>query len=273
MRIAMINNATAMQGIQFRIDQLADQLANVETAGYKRKDTTFSDLLNSRLAQPQGFQLAGRRTPSGMSLGHGSRVVLNQMVWSQGLLRETNNPTDLMIDGHGLFELAPGEDGVRRFTRGGAFQLSPVGEGNVRLVTSGGIPVLDVDGNPVDLPGDGSFTIDKRGNVYVTGEGGEAFLTTLRYVHVLNPHFLERIGDNMYRVAQRAGVDQDQIIANVNLNADPQGAIRQGMLELSNVDMGATLTDLINAQRSYQLNARALASADEMNGIVNSIRR
>ena len=270
----MINAMTGMHGIQYKIDQLADQLANVDTVGYKRKDPSFADVLNARLNQVQAFQRPGRVTPPGLPLAHGARLANNQSVWTQGAIQQTDVPTDLMIAGDGVFELAPDETDARRFTRGGSFQLSPIEDGMKRLVTSEGVPLLDVDGNPVDLPADAEFRIDEYGNVFTrTGENAaEVFTTTLRYVHVQNPQHLERVGANTYRIAEVDGVRPDDVVLNTDLNDNPLGTIKQGALEKSNVDLGWTLSELLTAQRSYQLNARALASVDTMSGLINNIR-
>lgn len=274
MNLSMINTVTGMGGIQHKIDQLADQLANVDTVGYKRKDPSFADVLNSRLNQPSEFQLTGRQTPAGLSLAHGARLANNQTVWIQGNMKETDQPTDLMITGNGVFELAADEAGTRRFTRGGSLQLAPVADGMKRLVTSEGVPLLDVNGNTVDIQGNATLRVDERGNVYAEdGEGNQdTFITTLRYVEVLNPHMLERSGANSYRIAEVNGVRPDQIVQNVDLNNNPLGSVKQGALEMSNVDVGWTMSELMTAQRSYSLNARALASADTMNGLINNIR-
>lgn len=274
MRLAMINAMTGMHGIQYKIDQLADQLANVDTVGYKRKEPSFADVLNARLNQVQDFQRPGRETPPGLPLAHGARLVNNQIVWTQGNIQQTDVPTDLMIAGDGVFELAADETGARRFTRGGSFQLSPMEDGMNQLVTDEGVPLLDVDGNPIDLPADAEWRIDEHGNVFARAGANtaEMFITTLRYVHVLNPHHLERSGANTYRIAEVDGVRPDEVVLNADLNDNPLGTIKQGALEKSNIDLGWTLSELLTAQRSYQLNARALASVDTMSGLVNNIR-
>lgn len=270
----MINAVTGMHSVQYKIDQLADQLANVDSVGYKRKTPSFTDILNSRLNQPEGFRLPGRQTPHGLPLAHGARPAHQSVVWTQGSVNETGEATDLMIDGDGLFELAADATGARRFTRGGSFQWATLANGMKRLVTSGGVPILDIDGEMIDLPGDMQLHIDARGNVFAReGENGEPdYITTLRYVHVLNPQQLEQSGLNTYRIAEVDGERPDDVVLNVDLNADPRGEIKQGALEMSNVDVGWTLSELLTAQRSYQLNARALASIDTMNGLINSIR-
>lgn len=273
MRIAMINATAGMHGIQHKIDQLADQLANTDTVGYKRKTPSFADVLNSRLQQPAPFRLAGRQTPHGLSLGHGARMTINQTVWEQGPMRETGIATDLMINGSGVFELAADETGARRFTRDGSFQLSPLADGVNRLVTRHGVPVLDINGEPIDLPNGAEPRVDAFGNVYARTEDGlEAFIATLRYVHVPNPQQFERIGENVYRIAEVDGERPDDAVLNVDLNDNPLGEIKQGALEMANVDIGWTMSELLAAQRSYQLNARALTSADTMQNIVNNIR-
>lgn len=274
MNLSMINTMTGMGGIQYKIDQLADQLANVDTVGYKRKAPSFTDILNSRLNQPAGFQLNGRRTPAGLPLAHGARLAGNQTVWEQGGVKETGQPTDLMIEGSGLFELAADESGARRFTRSGSFQLAPQADGTKLLVTSEGVPLLDVNGNAIDIPGDATWRVDERGNVYAgaAAGGGETFITTVRYIEVRNPQMLERTWANTYRIAAVNGVRPDQIVQNVNLNNDALGLVKQGALETSNVDVGWTMSELLTAQRSYALNARALASVDTMNGLINNIR-
>ena len=274
MNLSMINTMTGMNSMQHKIDQLADQIANLDTVGYKRKDPSFADVLNNRLQQPRGFSQPGRQTPLGLSLAHGARLANNQTVWVQGSMKETEQPTDLMIRGNGVFELAPDEAGVRQFTRGGSFQLAPVADGVTRLVTSEGVPVLDVNGNVIDIPSNANLRIDAHGNVFATDEEGapEGLLTTLRYVEVLNPQLLERIGANTYRIAEVDGVRPEQVVENVDLNVNPLGEVKQGALEMSNVDFGWTMSELLTAQRSYALNARALASVDTMNGLINNIR-
>jgi flagellar basal-body rod protein FlgG len=292
MNHSMINAGVTMNSLQRKLDLIAYNLANLNTAGYKRQDASFDDLLTSIKAQ-QNKTLPGRLTPPVLPIGSGARLTGIKLDLSEGSLTATGNPLDLALQGDVLFEIGvpavvQGEDGEPQiayeaaWTRNGAFRLSPVGDegGNVMLTNASGYPVLDVGGAPIVVPAGSDVTVDRLGNVLVkTPEQDEpALYTTLKLVRVTRADLLEAKGENLYAYpaelmepAVRATLTEE-----IDLNfpdAEQSGiAVLSGHLESSNVDLITEMTELINVQRAYQLNARALASSDEMMSIANRLR-
>lgn len=293
MNHSMINAGVTMNGLQRRLDLIAHNLANLNTAGYKRQDATFEDLLTSIKAQ-RGKTLPGRLTPPVLPVGSGARLAGLKIDMAQGPLKATGNPLDLAVQGEALFEIGlpqaiAGEDGEAAesayepaWTRSGAFRLSArEGDGETLLLTTAdGYPVLDVAGDPIAVPAGGEVTVDRKGNVYakLPDEEEPAFVATLKLVRIMRPELVEARGDNLlaYPAAFMEPGVRDALIEEIDLNApfpeDEGLAVLSGYLEGSNVDMITEMTELINVQRAYQLNARALASSDEMMSIANQLR-
>jgi flagellar basal-body rod protein FlgG len=286
----MINSSTALSSLQRRIDIIANNVANVNTNGYKRKEAVFQDILTSVRQQEASMQLPGRLTPLGFTEGWGSRLARQIVDFSQGSLVGTDNPTDLALEGEALFELAEPvldaagqpvlQDGVpvmeTTWTRDGSFMLSPIAgdPNNLVLTTRDGRLVLNAAGQPVTVPVHHRLVIDPTGQITAYNDRDEAVaLGQLRLVRVVRPQLLESVGENRYALPEgtaRGDVLEDLVGADAVTQAGV--AVHQGFLEQSNVDLTVEMTDLIAIQRAYQLNARALSSADTMMNLANNLR-
>jgi flagellar basal-body rod protein FlgG len=279
MNPSLINAWSGMNAIQTKIDTISNNIANVDTVGYKRREVSFQDVLTNRLGQSKHFELPGRVTPLGLTQGLGARVGLTQLILTQGTRKDTGSPLDLMIEGDGFFEVATRVDGelTQAWTRDGAFQVSYEGDTGY-LTTKRGDYVLNLDGERIEIPNGSRVTIDDLGRIYATPEdepnGPLEQVDALRIVRILRPQALEQMGDNMYRLSA-AAQNQGDVARQVDME-DTQArqglAVRSGALESSNVDMAQEMTELMIAQRAYQMNARAIQSTDTMMGLVNNLR-
>lgn len=285
----MINAGVTMNSLQRKLDLIANNLANLNTAGYKRQDASFEDLLTSIKAQ-RGKSLPGRLTPPVLPLGAGARLTALQLDMTQGSLQQTGNPLDVALQGDAWFEIGvpvPNEEGELAYepawTRNGAFRLAAIQEDpdNLMLTTTEGYPVMDALNIPITVPATSrEITVDRQGNVYasVPEEDEPMLVGTLKVVQVSRPQLLQARGDNLLTLP--AGLNdpavREQLVQAIDLNAvqpdESQVAVLSGYLESSNVDLTAEMTDLLQVQRAYQLNARALASSDEMMNIANRLR-
>ncbi|WP_041808447.1 flagellar hook-basal body protein [Evansella cellulosilytica] len=276
MNQSMITSAVTMGQMQRKLDTVGNNLANLNTTGYKRRDVSFSDLLFQQVNnQRDAHHEIGRTTPNGIRVGSGSAVGQTAVRMEQGALRTTERELDIALTEKGyLFELAPAEDGTRRFTRDGAFYFSPNPDvdGENFIVNQNGDYVLGSDGNPIAVPGHyESLRITDEGAILVTLDNGESVAVgELQLVQVTKPQLLTSLGDNMYVFPnlEELGLAFGDVL---NEAAGAQ-VFSQGMLEQSNVDMGREMTEMMLTQRNYQFNSRAISIADEMMGLVNTIR-
>jgi flagellar basal-body rod protein FlgG len=269
---SMINAMVSMGGLQLKLDMLADNIANVNTVGYKRKQGTFEDLLTTVKQQPKSFQQPGRLTPLGFNQGWGSRLTMAQPDLSQGPLQQTNQPYDIAIEGNALFEVIVDGAGNRAYTRDGAFQTSFDAAGNNVLTTKDGYPVSGTNGQRIEIPADlKSVRVEKDGRVVGLKDGGAAVeLGTIKLVQAVKPTLLSQVADNLFTVAD--GVNRADVVRDVQPDADNGIALLQGYVEQSNVNLTEEMSELINVQRAYQLSARALSSSDTMMGLANNLR-
>ncbi|MFF2092584.1 flagellar hook-basal body protein [Paenibacillus sp. NPDC058174] len=275
MNSSMINAMVSMNGLQKKLDVMADNVANVNTVGYKRKEATFQDLLNTVYDQPEKFQQEGRLTPLGFSQGWGSRLSVIQPNLEQGPITDTGNIADLAIQGNAMFEVIVDGAGNRAYTRNGAFQLTVNGNGDTILATAEGYPVVaNVAGRegPIVIPDGYKLRVNPDGSLQGVKEDGTAIgLGTLKIMQPSRPAALTQVADNLFAVA--GNINVDDVLQRITPNADNGVAVLQGALEQSNVNLTDELTELINVQRAYQLAARAITSSDTMMGLANSLRR
>jgi flagellar basal-body rod protein FlgG len=275
----------ALQAYQQKIDTTANNVANVNTTGYKKRNQSFSEILTTNLNNQVPVQgEVGRLTPNGLRVGHGARIGLTQINMEQGNAIQTNNPFDLMINGKGFFQIGLGSteagavDEVR-YTRDGNFHLSPNPENprTYHLVHANGGYLLDQNGNPLQLDDRYEVSIQQNGQIQLRNKNGNGntFVSTQQVgiVNIDNPSLLKNMGDNQYAIEAAAlpeGTNINDVVTNM-LNRDIQ--LSSGFLEGSNVDLAKEMTDLMTSQRSFQMNARAVSYADQMMGIANSIMR
>lgn len=269
---AFYNSAAGMSAQQKNIDMISNNIANINTVGYKKERASFKDTLYSVIER--------RPEPTNLQVGSGVRLGSTQRYFHQGAPESTGGALDVAINGPGLFKVDGGNGNIY-YTRDGNFKLSPEVDGGgaaLRLVTSGGHYVLDADTQEpitfrpyypqydinfsqeaVLISEDGTISIqDQHHNAYPIGR--------LSLVYFTNPEGLESAGGNMYSQPNGDG----SITGNEIL--DNESRLMQGYLERSNVDMASEMTDLIMAQRAYQLSSRVLQSADEMERLANDLR-
>ncbi len=268
MNNSMISASVTMNNLQRKLDLISDNIANVDTVGYKAKQGSFEDVLTRVQQQGSAFQLDGRRTDSGYNLGFGARMGEVTVDLTQGPLKETESPSDLAIEGNALFEIQV--NGQKAWTREGGFQLAPYGQdaNNLYLLTNQGHPVMGTNGQPIRIPSDAKMQVDSDGTVYAQAANGRSTVAgQLSLARVQHSEGLVQTDGNVFLLA--AGANEGDVLTNRGVTAQ----VRQGYIEQSNVDLTSQMTDLMQAQRAYQLAAKALTSSDTMASIANGIRQ
>lgn len=245
-----------MRAQEMLIDNTANNLANVNTNGFKRSLLDFADLVYTTTSQAGSEVAAGQVTPTGLQIGSGVRPVGTTKVFSTGVLEQTTNQLDVAIEGSGFFKIQL-PNGEFRYTRDGAFRTDAQG----RLVTGDGFLV---DGNITIQDGviPSSVAIGTDGTVtgLIAGANDAAVqLGQIQLVRFANPAGLSSEGGNLYAITPASGPEVQGIP-----QTDGLGALRQGFIERSNVEVVSELVSLITAQRAYEINARAIRAGDEM---------
>ncbi len=259
---ALSTAATGMLAQQLHVEVISNNIANMNTTGYKRQRAEFQDLLYQNIERVGAASSdAGTVVPSGIQIGVGVKAGGVYRVTEQGSLTETGNQFDVAVNGRGYFRIIM-PDGSDTYTRAGAFQLSDQGE----IVTTAGFPVapgITVPQEAVDV------TINEVGQVQVQLAGQVDFQTVGQLDLSIFPNEagLEAIGDNLFRESPASGA------ATVGVPGDTGfGTIQQGFLETSNVNPVAEITSLITAQRAYEMNSKVITTADEMMNVTSNLR-
>ncbi|WP_413300397.1 flagellar hook-basal body protein [Bacillus sp. 1P10SD] len=285
MNTSLYISSGALQAYQQKIDTSANNVANVNTTGFKRKDQSFSEILSSQINnQANTNQEIGRLTPNGIRVGYGTRTGLTQLVMEQGQPMATGNPFDLMIQGKGFFQVGypsstAGAPDEVRYTRDGNFHLSPNPnkQGSYHLVNANGGYLLDQIGKPIELDGQYEVNFDANGQINMKNKDvqGAPFISTQQVgiVDIQNSHILRNTGGNEFAIESSVLPNGSNVADFVNLLQPEEVQLATGFLEGSNVDLTKEMTDLMTSQRSFQMNARAVSYADQMVGIANSILR
>ncbi|MCA9665496.1 MAG: flagellar basal-body rod protein FlgG [Myxococcales bacterium] len=250
---ALSTAATGMEAQQTKIDVVANNLANVSTAGFKKSRADFADLLYETIRQPGTSAAQGREVPVGIQIGHGVELAATQTVFSTGQMRQTQNPLDLAIEGKGFFRVTT-PDGQAAYTRAGTFKIDSQGQ----VTTSDG-NLLDP---PITVPADASkLTIARDGTVSVV-VGNQTTPTQLGQIQIAsfaNEAGLEKLGRNLYRETAASGSPRQG-----NPGSNELGTVAQGFLEMSNVKMVEEMIELITGQRAYEASSRVIKAADDM---------
>ncbi|TGB81663.1 flagellar basal-body rod protein FlgG [Escherichia sp. E3659] len=244
---------TGLEAQQTNMDVISNNLANVSTNGFKRQRAVFEDLLYQTLRQP-GAQSSEQTTiPSGLQLGTGVRPVATERIHSQGSLAQTNNSKDVAVEGDGFLQVMM-PDGTTAYTRDGSFQLDQNGQ----LVTASGYPVQPAINVPQDAK---SITIGNDGIVSVTiaGQAQPQQVGQLTLSTFINDTGLESIGENLYRETQSSGAPNE-----TTPGQNGAGTLRQGYVETSNVNVAEELVNMIQTQRAYEINSKAVSTSDQM---------
>ena len=250
---------TGLDAQQTRMSVVANNLANTNTTGFKRDRANFEDLLYQQLRQPGGATSAQTQLPSGLQLGTGVRVVSTVKDFEQGNPQQTGRALDVMVNGRGFFEIQL-PDGTPAYTRDGSFQINAEGE----LVTASGFPVQP----GLQVPeGAQSITVGNDGTVSVqmAGEAQSLEIGMLTISDFINPAGLQARGQNLYLETAASGPAQN---GTPGLNG--LGMLEQGALEGSNVNVVEELVGMIETQRAYEMNAKAISTTDSMLGYLNN---
>jgi len=244
---------TGLEAQQLQLDVIANNLANVSTNGFKRARAVFEDLLYQTLRQPGAQSSQQTQLPSGLQIGTGARPVATERIFTQGNLQQTGNSRDVAIQGNGFFQvLLP--DGTTAYTRDGSFQSDAQGQ----LVTSSGFPVQPAITIP---PNTLSITIAKDGTVSVLTPGSSTPVQvgTIQLVNFINPAGLQGFGENLYLQSASSGTPTPNTPGTNGL-----GMLNQGYVETSNVNVVEELVNMIQTQRAYEINSKAIQTSDQM---------
>ena len=255
---ALYTAATGMRAQQTRIDVVANNLANVNTSGFKKSTVNFQDLLYSTIESAGASNADGSVRPAGLQIGSGTRLVSTSKIFTPGVLEQTGRDLDWMISGDGFFKLTD-LTGGDVFTRDGNFHIDA--QGNV--TNSDGLRL-----NPgITVPQGARITISQDGTVTARiGNENGTTIGQLTLSNFPNPAGLESVGANIYRATTASGVETPG-----NPGTNGLGQITQGFIERSNVEVVDELVDLIVSQRAYEINSRAINTADEMLTTANNI--
>ena len=250
---------TGLDAQQTRMAVISNNLANVNTAGFKRDRASFEDLLYQTQRQPGGSTSEQTQLPTGLQVGTGVRVAATAKNFAQGNLSQTGNALDVAVNGRGFFEvLMP--DGSSAYTRDGSFQINSQGE----LVTSAGYPVQP----GLQLPeGTQSVTIGADGTVtaQIQGQAEGVQVGSLTLADFVNPAGLQARGENLYTETGASGPAQQGAPGTSGL-----GSLIQGSVESSNVNVVEELVSMIETQRAYETNAKAISTVDSMLAFLNN---
>ncbi len=258
---AFSTSATGMAAQQLMVDTIANNLANINTTGFKRSQVSFQDLLYITLTEPGTEVVSGTNTPTGLEIGSGVKTAATVKVFTGGELENTNKPLDIAISGEGFLQVTM-PNGDIRYTRDGALQLNANGE----LVTVSGYRLEPPITVPIDAT---SVDIGKDGGVNVTDAAGtQSVVGTIQLARFPNPTGLSSEGDNLYAETLASGM-----LTTGTAGESGFGIIQAGFLEKSNVQMITELVNLITAQRAYETNSRAIRAGDEMLRQANQIAR
>jgi flagellar basal-body rod protein FlgG len=258
---ALYSAASGMTAQQLNVDNIANNLANANTAGFKMRRAQFQDLLYQNMIQPGAA--AGQQTtiPAGLQLGLGTRAASNEIIFMQGAFSQTNNPLDLAIQGSGFFQIRQAS-GELAYTRAGQFQL----DRNGNMVTSNG----DTLEPQITIPNTAqNVTIAQDGTVSFTvpGQSASQKAGQIQLANFQNPGGLNSVGSNLYLPTDASGDAQ----VGAPGGSEGLGKVSQGYTEQSNVDVVGEFVNLIQSQRAYEANSRVVKAADEMCQQVNQL--
>jgi flagellar basal-body rod protein FlgG len=249
---------TGLDAQQTRMNVISNNLANVNTTGFKRDRAVFEDMLYQNVKQAGGQTDANSQAPTGLMLGTGVRIVATEKLHSQGNLITTQSPLDIAISGDGYFQIAKG-DGTLAYTRDGGFKISATGQ----LVTSSGAllqPAITVPNTA------SSVTIGRDGTVSIElTTGGAQVLGQIQIARFVNPSGLQSLGQNLMKDTPASGAPQ--VLAP---GVGGAGSLMQGTLEASNVNVVEEMVNMIETQRAYEINSKAISAVDGMLRFLNN---
>lgn len=254
--------ATGMEAQKMNIDVISNNLANVNTAGYKRSRADFQELIYQDIKTPGTLSAEGALIPSGIQLGLGVKPVAVQKIFLQGDFVQTGNNLDLVIEGEGFFQITK-PDGELAYTRSGAFKMDNEG----RIVTSDGYPLDPSLTIPANTQ---SITIGSDGKVTVIQSGSKTpvEIGQIELARFINPGGLKAIGKSLFEPTASSGE-----ATTGRPGSEALGTINQGYIEMSNVNIVEEMVNMIVSQRAYEINSKAVQASDEMLQIANNLKR
>ncbi len=253
--------ATGMKAQQLRMDVLSNNIANVNTTGFKKSRPDFQDLLYQSIRGDGASATSSQQFPTSMQIGLGTKNVAIQKNFSQGDFKETGNPLDMVIEGPGFFQVLQ-PNGTIAYTRAGTFKLDSTGN----IVTSNGYLMEPAIAIPAGTVG---ITVGSDGTVSVE----DAFQTStqvgnINLANFVNPAGLKSVGKNLYLQTQSSGVPTLDVPGE-----NGAGTMSQGFLEMSNVEIVEEMVNMIVAQRAYETNAKSIQTVDSMLQVTNNLKR
>lgn len=260
MNLSLYSAATGMEAQQLNLNTIANNLANVNTPGFKRSQIEFQDLLYQKPRNVGSEAGGGNVVPTGIEIGNGTRVAATAKVFTQGQMTSTGERLDVAIQGDGFFEVQR-PDGTIAYTRDGSFKLNASGQ----VVTADGMPILS--GMQPVPPGTTAINISENGEVTYDGaDGAQTFRLTL--TRFANPSGLRSLGGNLYEESAASGTPETGQPGEAGF-----GTVLQGYIESSNVNIVEEMVNLIVAQRAYEVNSKSIQTSDEMLQNINQLKR
>lgn len=259
---ALYTAATGMNAQDINVATISNNIANVNSTGYKKSRAEFQDLMYQNLRLVGTLSPNGNQVPTGSQVGLGTKLGSVAKIYTQGDFIQTQNQLDLAITGKGFFQIAL-PDGTIAYTRAGSFKMNNTGQ----VVTADGLPLEPA----ITIPQDAlQISIDQNGSVAVTQPGAVAptVLGTIQLATFQNQAGLQAIGNNAFQQTDASGAPTVG-----NPNSDDRGKTQQGFLEMSNVSVVEEMVNLISAQRAYEMNSRTVQTADEMLQTANNMKR
>lgn len=256
---SLLTAATGMEAQQLNIDTISNNLANVNTIGFKRSRANFHDLLYQTLRAPGQSSTTGSVVPGGIQIGTGTKLSSVDKMFTEGSIQITGNDLDFMIEGDGFFRLQR-DDGTMVYTRSGHFNK----DANGRLVSSDGFALMP---EIVIPPGAQNFNVGEDGTVTVKIDGETQEIGQIILADFVNPSGLVSLGGNNYLPSRASG----EAVTGVP-NQNGVGRIGQAQLESSNVNIVEEMVNMITGQRAYELNSKVIQTGDQMLQTTSNIR-
>ena len=244
---------TGMEAQQMQLDVISNNLANVSTTGFKRANAVFEDLMYQNLRQVGSNSSEQSQLPTGLQIGLGVRTVATSRSFAQGNLQQTSNKLDVAVQGNGFFQVTM-PDGTTNYTRDGSFQVDSQG----RLVTATGLPIANgvtvpANATGISIAGDGTVTAQ------IPGTSTPQSIGTIALASFINPAGLDPKGQNLYAESPASGQPNSGTPGSNGL-----GSLMQGFVETSNVNVVQELVTMIQTQRAYEMNSKAIQTSDQM---------
>ena len=257
---ALWTSASGMEAQQMNLDVIANNLANVNTSGFKKSSIQFQEMMYDTEKMPGANSTDSSTTPSGVQVGYGSKPVATERNFTQGNLQQTGNTYDLAIQGNGFYKLTM-PDGSNTYTRDGSFLVNADGQ----IVTNQGYILTgagQIDPKAINV------AVASDGTISATVNGAAVKIAPITISNFPNPEGLNSLGNNLYQETTASGTAVDGQTPGTN----GMGTLAQGYVETSNVQVVEEMVNMIQAQRAYEINSKAIQASDDMMGMVNNMR-